>query len=479
MEDLPSGRRDSDSARSIPDLVSVEHPQKATGRKAESRQYLIRRRIGLPTRYPLPDTTFSPESFARPEALPPIKANAHDEALAQVKVYPVDETPIPPIPHYENVPPKVDPVDVRTNAASLQHDIYVMRRIANRDRTEKENEPTQFLEWQTKMKELDAEQRKEVIQKRHDDLNFVRRRAMKVRKQRIADHLELGKEMRLTFGEEFAAIQREIEEERRKIHELKKSLIDGAPNAVAKAKRAKVAATKEFKKLIRSELREAEKRRADEVFRIKQNATVVRHQTETHTLSSGPKYTAKREITETTFLAALSDEETAELLAKHSEAIAVHIEEQIEEHRQQKAAKMDKFIAMLDEATRVRDAKEEAHIQQRRARIEEEAKIERASREEEAEKMLLLEKRLQKKRRLRIQEAEEMQEHMKTIAARNRYLALNKRARQTATFESQQDAKLRTAKERQTMRMPPEKIAVAGNQKPERDLAQLKELLGL
>jgi hypothetical protein len=329
------------------------------------------------------------------------------------------------------------------------------------------------------MKELDDEQRREIIQKRHEDLNFVRRRAMKVRKQRIAEHLELGKQMRLTFGEEFAAIQREIQQERDAIQELKKSLVDRAPRAVAKAQQKKVAATKEFKRQIRAELREAEKRREEDVALIKKNATTIRHQAETHTMTSGDKYMAKREITETTFLAALTDEETNQLLAQHADAIAANIERQIEEHRRVKAAKMDRFIAMLDEATRVRDAKEELHIQQRKEKMDEQARIERIKREEEAEKMLILEKKLQKKRRLRIQEAEEMEEHMKTIAARNRYLALNKRARATQTFESQQEAKLRTARERQTMKMPPESISASALRKPERDLAKLKELLGL
>jgi hypothetical protein len=134
----------------------------------------------------------------------------------------------------------------------------------------------------------------------------------------------------------------------------------------------------------------------------------------------------------------------------------------------------------LDEATHIRDAKEEAHVQKRKEKQEELARIEHARQAEEEQKMLKLEKKLEKKRQMRIQEAEEMEEHMREIAARNRYLALNKKALAEKTFQSQQDAKLRTAKERQTMRMPDEKVPIPlSKPKSGGDLVHLKELLGL
>ena len=76
-----------------------------------------------------------------------------------------------------------------------------------------------------------------------------------------------------------------------------------------------------------------------------------------------------------------------------------------------------------------------------------------------------------------------MEEHTRQIAARNRYLALNKKALATKVFQSQQDAKLRSAKERQTMNLQMGQIKTMQRTQQQRksaaELSSLKGLLGL
>jgi hypothetical protein len=355
-----------------------------------------------------------------------------------------------------------------------------MHKQANEAAIEEANEPTEFLNWQKKMRGLDEQQRIEVIQKRHEDLDFVRRRAAKVRKERIAERLALGKELRLQFSEDLENLKAEIEVERQKIRELKRQLVDRAPKAVQKAQRAKTEATKTFRRQIRADLREEEHRRLVEVQKLKARAETIRRAAESHTMRHGDPYSAKLEITQTTFLAALSDEEAAQLVAEHADETKRGIEREIEEHRGIKAKKMDKLIQMLDEVTTVRDAREEAHVQRRKERLDEEERVRRAREIEEEEKMLQLERKLERKRKARIREAEDMGEHTRQIAARNRYLALNKKAIATKVFQSQQDAKLRSARERQEMRMPEDQIKIpAAKFRNSQEMPHLRGLLGL
>jgi hypothetical protein len=332
------------------------------------------------------------------------------------------------------------------------------------------------------MEKLDEEQRSDTIAKRHEDLDHVRRRAMRARKHRIQEQLELGKAMRVEFSQEFAAVQSEIDRERLKIRDLKRQLVDRAPKAVAKALRAKADATRDFKKKMRAELRAEMSRRLADVTQVKERAEKVREAARTHTMTSGDPYSAKVEITKTTFLAALTDDEANAIMNKHAQEQRRTVEQEIEEHRRAKAKHMDRLVAMLDEVTRARDGREDAHVRLRREKIEAAERSAEERRAVEEEKMIALEAKLERKRRARLAEAEEMEEHTRQIAARNRYLALNKKAIATKVFQSQQDAKLRTAKERQTMRMPEDKIKIPpANTIRQSDafLPQLHTLLGL
>jgi hypothetical protein len=444
--------------------------------------YLIRHRAIPKHATTVPATTYATETFARhvttPPRIPP--APGRLESLAVPKVDRHQSPPLSPIPRYQNDPPDFSPVDVQANSAVLHRDTYLLRFLEKREAHRKATEPTAFFEWQRRMEKLDEQQRLEIIQKRHADLDHVRRRAMRARKQRIEEQLEMGRTMRVEFGREFAAVQSEIDAERAKIRELKAQLVDRAPRAVAKVRRAKFEATREFKKQMRALLRDEDRRRTMEVEKVKDAAEKVREQARTHTMTHGDKYSAKVEITQTTFLAALTDEEATGLINQHTQETRRRVEEEIDAHRRIKAATMDKLVAMLDEATRIRAAHEDEHVQQRKEKKEasdlEAARLQR----EEEEKMLSLERKLEKKRQARIAEAEEMEEHTRQIAARNRYLALNKKAMATKVFQSQQDAKLRSAKERQSMRMPEDQVTIPGVKvRQSESFPQIRRLLGL
>lgn len=445
--------------------------------------YVIRRKIVQFKPTPIPKSTYTPETFVQKPSPPPITANAHIEKLAEPNPPPPPPQPLPPIPKYQNPPPNFKPVDFRVNAACLQRDAYLMKSKREREENEKAVEPSQFLEWQEKMHDLDEQQRIEEVQQRHAALDHVQKNAIKAKKKIIEERLEQGRQMRLEIGQEIQQVQDEINQERQKIRELKSQLVDGAPKAISQAKRQKAEQTKEMKRQLRSDLRAAQKQRAEETAEIKRHAEQVRKDAENHVLSHGDKFKSKIDITETTFLASLTDEETKELISMHAQQKREHIEQEIQKHREQKAAKMDKLVKMLEEATRQRDIQEQEHVQKRREKFEQEERERIEKEEEEEKKILALEKKLEKKREDRIKEAEEMEEHTRQIAARNRYLALNKKALATKVFQSQQDAKLRSAKERQTMNLPIDQLRTMQKtqktRKSSADLTSLKSLLGI
>jgi hypothetical protein len=375
--------------------------------------------------------------------------------------------------------PNVESVDIRANWTLLHRDLHLMRLQNEKAVTEKANEPVEFNAWQKRMQDVDEQQRVEIIQKRHADLDFVRRRAAKVRKQRVAERLAMGKQMRVEFSGEIAQVQAEIEAERQHIRALKQQL-STAPQAAAKAQRARLAATRQFRREMRAELREEQRRRGLAVEGVKKRAAAVRQQATDHVLTRGDTYSSKLEITKTMFLAALSDEETKELLTQHARERKQQIEDEIEEHRRIKAQKMEMLVQMLEEATKARNAREDETAQQRREKKEEAERLRRQREREEEEKMLLLEKKLERKRRARVKEAEEMEEHIRQITARNRYLALNKNAIATRTFQSQQDAKLRQARERQENRTPEDQIKIPPARVGESfEMPNLRKLLGV
>jgi hypothetical protein len=442
--------------------------------------YVIRRKVTRIKPSPIPETTYTAETFPQVSPAKPIRlASPHCVGLAKPKEDPYRDPPLTPIPHYQSPALELGSVDVRANRALLYRDLHLIHEQNEKAATEKANEPVKFNAWQKQMQDLDEQQRMEIIQQRHADLNFVRRRAAKVRKQQIAERLAMGKQMRVKFGKEITQVQEEIESERRHIRQLKQQL-NTPPQAVAKAQRARITATRRFRREMRAEFREEQRRRELAVEEVKKRAGVVRQQVQDHVLSHGDPYSSKLEITKTTFLTALSDEETKGLLERHARERKQQLEEEIEEHRRIKMHKMETLVQMLEEATTARNVRADEKAQQRRAKKEEAERLRQQREREDEDKMLLLEKKLERKRRARIKEVQEMEEHIRQIAARNRYLALNKNAVATRVFQSQQDAKLREARERQENRMPEDQIKIPPAKVSESiEMSNLRRLLGV
>jgi len=441
--------------------------------------YVLRRKVNNFKPSPIPHTTYKPETFQHPIKYEPIKAEPHFESLAKSRTPPPQSVSVDPIPQYHSPPPSFGPVDFRVNAAELERDAYLIRKKAEKEALEKASEPTEFLKWQEKMRTLDELERKDIIQKRHEELDNSRKKAIKAKKKAIQERLELGNKMRLGISEELKQIQDEIEDERANIQYLKSQLRDLGPSSVQKVQKERREATKEMKKQLRAELKSAAKIHQEEQEKIKKQASLLREATKNHTMRHGDPFKEKIEITETTFLAALSDEETLDLLRTHKDEKKTIIEEAIERHRISKEQKMDKLVQMLDKVTLHRNVQEEGHNEKRKVKIEQQEIESERKQKEEDEKLLELEKRLEKKRNQRIHEAEQMEEHVREIQARNRYLAINKKALATKGFQSQQDAKLRSAKERQTSLMKEGTRVGTAKAKSTNELSSLKGLLGL
>ena len=443
--------------------------------------FLIRRKVVKIKPTPIPDSLYTPETFVQAAPPPRIVAPKRFEDLARPRAAPAEDMSIAPLPRYMNPPPSFSPVDFRVNAATVQRDAYLLKMRNEQDRAARDESPDQFLAWQEKMKGLDEQQRQEEVQRRHQDLDESRRNAHRARKRRIKERLAEGNKMREQFGKEYQELQQQIVEEREKIHQLKGILQGRAELAVSKMKKKKLEETKEMKKKIRGELREAKKMREAEVKAIKEKANQLRDD-ESVLIRKGDTFIGKKEITNSNFLAALSDEETDLLLSQHAENKKKMIQELIEKHRRMKEEKMEKLYQMLEESQRKRDMNEEEFLRKRKEKQEALEREQKLKEEEEEKRVLELEARLEKKRKERIKEAEIMEEHTRQIAARNRYLALNKKAITAKVFQSQQDAKLRTAKERQTMDLPIKQQQQAMSIKQRQsaaDLVNLKGLLGI
>ncbi|OHT02243.1 hypothetical protein TRFO_30712 [Tritrichomonas foetus] len=440
--------------------------------------YVIRKKIVKIKPTPIPETNYTPEIFELPPQQPPIAAESpFFENLAKPKEKVTVDFSLPPIPKYENKIPNYDPVDLRVNAATIERDAFLIKESQKYHEKMKE-EPTEFLAWQKNMREKDEELRREVIQKRREDLNYARKKAMKSKIAQIEERLSIGKQMRSQISDEIDRTRAEIEEEREKIRELKQK-IDYAPIVVAKMKRQKKEQVVEMKKEIIREIRSARRKEKKEYELRRKNAEKVRYDAINHTNRHGDAFIQKKEITETKFLSGLTDEETEYLLKTNQERNLALIQERLEKHRKAKEEKMEKLYKLLEEETRIRDEAEIEHKKKRaeKKRHEEEEAMKKQL--EEEEKILQLNKKLEKKRKERIKEAEEMEERTRQIAARNRYLALNKRAIEVKAFQSHQDARLRMAKERQDSRIQKPLRPPTPKKKKEVELTRLKTILGI
>lgn len=444
--------------------------------------YIIRKKVVKIKPTPIPDTTYEPEIVELPPSKPPIAAISpifEELACPKPEIEP-DNTP-PPIPRYENPRPVYHPIDIRTNVATIERDAYLQKAQIDRIQEAKKDEEgsQEFLKWQKMMKDKDEEVRKEIIQKRHEDLDHARKKAAKIRKQQINEKLQQGNDMRSEIEQQIEKIKLEIEEERQKIRDLKKQRIDLAPLSVEKVQREKREIYNEMRRDFKRDIKSVRKQRREELEVKRQNVDKIKYDQEHHTNRHGDIFTSKREITETKFLAALTDEETNELLRTNHERNLQIIEERILKHRKAKEEKLQRLYKLLEEETRLRDIAEQEHKRKREEAKQKKEEEEIKRQNEEDDRMIELEKKLEKKRKARIKEAEEMEERTRQIAARNRYLAINKRAVEVKAFQSHQDARLRMARERQNSRIQKPLRPPTPKKKKETELVRLKSILGV
>jgi hypothetical protein len=145
------------------------------------------------------------------------------------------------------------------------------------------------MRWQKEMRARDEQQRIEVIQRRSKDPADMRRRTMKMKKDRIQEQLGLVQQGQVAFEKEFA----EIDAERRATHELKAQLLD-RPKVVVKVRPARIEITRHIKKSLWAEFREEARRRTLEIEKVKPAAQRVREQARTHTIRKGYPFAHRR-----------------------------------------------------------------------------------------------------------------------------------------------------------------------------------------
>lgn len=435
--------------------------------------YVIRRKIHSTKPNEVPRTTYVPETFKMEKADPIIPSSPVFEELSKPKRAPEPQKEEIEIPRYQNPPPSFEPVDIRATKTMLQRDVYIDEQKQKKETEEAEKRPEQFFEWQAKMKAKDEEERMQIIKQRHEDLDHCRKRAIKAKNDRIAHNQETGKLLREQVQQELENREEDIDRER--IAEIRERAMNDPKFSQERVRAGKQELTRAMRAQIRKDIREAQKERERDVQEKKEKVQAIKSST------AEAKYVYKEpvEITKTRFLAALTDEEAQDLINRHKEEELNRVTEAIEATREVKQKEMDKMIGIMEKLTESREAREAEHVKARQEKKEEAMKKEREEQKKEDEAMLKLDKKMEKKRKQRIKEAEEMEEHSRQIAARNRYLAVNKKALEQKTFQSQQDAQLRGAKERQNSRLKDPISHKASRHKKTQEMTQLKELLGL
>lgn len=388
--------------------------------------------------------------------------------------------PSPPLPKFRNPVPDFPPADERVNAAFLYRGISILQNQELKEEQRKAEEPTQFLDWQAQMRAEDEAEKFRLVQKRREELEGVRKKAIKAKKRAIEERQLQGEAIRAETEAGMKQLQAEINAERQKIRELKAQMVDRAPIAVEAAKRKREEAAFQIKEKLREELKESQMRKREEDEAIKANAAKVRDQLKNHTNRHGDTFIQRKEITETKFLAALTDEEAQELIDLHEQQDKERIEKAIIEHKAVKQKKMEQLVAMLNEMTKRRAEMDAAFTKEQEEREAAEIAEQERKQIEQEEKVLILEKKLEKKRLAKIKEAEEADEITRQIAARNRYLALNKDALSQRNFQSLEDTKLRMARERQESQLRnPEDLYLRKKPKKKKELKGLNALLGV
>lgn len=441
--------------------------------------YVIRRKITKIKPTPIPDSTFRAPSARRMTPQEPIPTTAYFENLSRAKPQPEEEE-LEEIPTYTNPPPEYQEVDFRVTHSQLQRNEYIINKHIKREKELKEAEPVEFNKWQNKMKQKDNEERKELLQQRHLELDKCRKRAKKAKENLIKQQLNNGSQIREEIRKQLEKTQAEIDAERDEIKRLKREMVDGAPIAVAKMIKKNREETKLMKEQYRNDLRLIKRQETQNREAVVAHARQVREDAKNHKLTNRDRYVSPVSITTSKFLADLTDEETEKLRADNLAAEKQKVRDLIEMHRKAREDKINHMIELLNKESEYRAKNEEEHERQRQIKKEQEMKERERKEKEEAEKMLALERKLDKKREARIKEAEQAEEHMKQIQARNRYLALNKKAMKEKAFHAKTEGNLRTAKERQISQLKDEERNTPPKKKRiEPELTNLKGLLGL
>jgi hypothetical protein len=329
------------------------------------------------------------------------------------------------------------------------------------------------------MKKSDAEQRENLIAERHKALDCARAMALEAKESQIEKNLEVGKEIRSISELGVKRRDKDIRDDKRKVLEWKRGLRDRAPAAVAKAKQRKLQTALEQRRTVLQDLALARRIERERVEAVKQHADRVRDEMNNHLNPHGDVYTSKRELTEPRFLMEMNDDEAVRLTELSRKVTRRWIATRIGEHRKGREGRISRNIELMEAIAQDRQMRDEEHRRLRDEKKLAEDTARRRKEKQEDEKVILLELKRQKRIQSKLEEAKEMEEQSRIIEARSRYLATNKQALEEKGFESLQNARLRTAKERQTRLFPIEPAPIHSKPDAHADLAGLRVLLGL
>lgn len=447
---------------------------------SQQKYFVIKKKVNVTKAHPVPESTYKPPSTRELPKSEPIRTTKFFEELSRPKEHNIDTSDEITIQKYQNPHPVFKEIDFRVTQSQLERDKFLMDQKRKYDESKSTHDGDKLIEWQKKYNEEDEKILKQEIEQRRQDVIHSRKNAIEAKKRYIQQQMDICKNIREETREKLKLVEIELEKDRAKIRELKALQVDNVPKALHKNYLANCAKTKEMIQTYRDNMKLIRKNNQEYMDNLRVKCNKLRDDVKNHRILRN-HYVSKVEITERKFLDALTEEEANQLIKDNRAREHERISELIAKHRKAKEEKIQRMVELLREETEYREQQELAHEEKRRQIFEQREAEKQKLIAEEEKKYLELEKKLEMKRKLKLKEAEEAEERMRQISARNCFLALNKKTQAANCFTYKQNAALRTAKARQEdgVSFEPQRQETARKNKKSKELTNLRMLLGV
>lgn len=342
--------------------------------------------------------------------------------------------------------------EVKLNAAAiLREDYLLQKRNAEEERRLKSYEVDlhnsgEFDQWQKEMKERDAIQQVEQMQKRKLEMQMAREEAIASCKKKLKENQMLVQKMKVESEIGAKERQAKIQEEMNRKQELRDVILESKDNAAVEKEKI-LLKNQQIREEVEREIEEALKRKKEEELIEQQRRNeVIRKIRE---LESKPiERKTEYDPTETGGIGLLEEMSLAELRIRLESLKKQRVEEE-ERSRQENMKKKEEYAKMLLEKSEriaaARDRKARENDRQRQERKEREERKRRQEQEARERGLCVVQGKIAEKKREKRKEEDRLAKELKEIRLQRQYLNEDK-----AKIEEKAWKRLEIGAERQT-----------------------------